>query len=210
METETIQQNVIADEHLPTEGEQSPSKSVLLHIFCNECGAEIENCKSLRKKFCNDCLKKHGVLSSTRWKQQNPEKSKIIRNRNNANWRKRNPTLAYQRNKKHVDKWRQKNHDTLIRLNRESYWRCMERLGIIVERRFLITNCIICDQDISMYPSQCKLCMNCREKHLGELGTTNCSQHMRRKYDHVLNKVVPDYDAERRFIDAHLKEYGLR
>lgn len=210
METETIQQNVIADVHLPTEGEQSPSKSLLLHIFCNECGDEIENCKSLRRKFCDDCLKKHSNLSSKRWKQQNPQKWKIIRNRSTTNWRKRNPTLSYQRNKKHVDKWRREHPEEHKRHKREAYWRAMERLGITVERRFLITNCIICNQDISMYPSNCKICMNCREKHLRELGTTNCSQHMRRKYDHVLNKVVPDYNAERIFINAHLKEYGLR
>lgn len=79
MEVETIQQNVIADEHLPTEGEQFPSKSIL-HVFCTECGTEIKDCKKLYiRRFCNDCLKKH--YRENRKKKRYLKEMKMLKNR---------------------------------------------------------------------------------------------------------------------------------
>ena len=96
-QTTHTEQNVIADEHLPTKGGETPlngykkkrraiieidgikhhillSKIVLL---CGDCNKPIKNANSLNKKFCDDCIKKHRYEKSRRWLKNHPRKNAI-------------------------------------------------------------------------------------------------------------------------------------
>lgn len=189
--------NVIADEHLPTEGEQSPSKEMKsiylpesrlmydgnkLYLICSECRGEIGVYQANRgrlKQYCEKCIKKH------------------IKERN----KKRCKRLVKE------GYWAS---EEMKKYRRERSWRIAEEQGIRIEHRAEIKNCVICGQDISMYPSVCKLCVHCREKNLNDLGTTNASMHMRKIYDHNKKEVVPDYDGELKFINTQKQKIGFK
>jgi len=220
-QTTQTEHNVIADVHLPTKGGKPP--------FFNSRGKERKNeymkeylqrpeVKERKREYDREYSQRPEVKERRRRYKQRPEVKQRI-NEYQRRYRQRPEVkekirLYFQRpemkkkNKRWVQEWKDKTDYN--KLLRESRWFAKERLGISYERRYLITNCIICGQDISMYHPNSKLCCHCVEKHLHELGTIGFGSHMRRRYDYTIGKVIPDYDAERKAIDSHMRECGLK
>jgi len=202
MKTETIQQeNVIADTHLPTEGAKNPliiSGNTILDVkpivtfkgnrykiklYCKECGELITDFKSLDKKFCDVCYKKHRTNNAKNWRNNNKDKYKKMESKR-------------------------------LKYKRELRWKKADNQGIFVEHRTEIKNCVLCNRDISMLHSISKFCCHCAEKQnsrgsINAIGTTDARQHMIRKYDHRIGKVVPNFKSELMFLVKERRTLGL-
>ena len=205
---------------------------------CKQCGELISNSKSLNKKYCDSCHYKRKREYDERWRKDNPDKFKLQQIRKSLRENRSlhidisfcidcgkdisdRPgnaiyciTCAEEHRKINLKKnsgsWYIKNHDKAMKIQRERRWRYFEKNNIRFEKRTLITNCVICGKDISMYHSNCKYCSNCSERRsYHTLGTTDFSSHMVRKYNDVMNKVVPDWIAEREAINSQLNLFNL-
>lgn len=200
--------NVIADVHLPIEGEQSPSR----WYSCKHCNSPriIKRGKKngIQHYRCNDCKK---IFSEGRTIFPYPcvECDELITNAKNIGKRFCDDCIKKHRALR-LKRWKEKNPEKnpiycIIYRRKQS-----EIYGFRYEERTLITKCVICGQDISMYPAWCKRCMNCRENNLHDLGSFDFSQHMKRRYDDVVKTVIPDFEGERRAIDSMMMECGLK
>jgi len=182
--------------HLQIEGEQSPSTA----RYCLICNKDISGRQNA--KYCIGCSLDKKKKYIKEWIKNNKDKH----NQYSSNWKKNNPI----KNKKYINKWKRRNPEKQKKYMREYTWRKKEEKQLNFEKRIFINYCIICNQDISMYPSQTKLCDHCKEKSLHELGTITASQHMRRKYDDVTKTIIPDFERERQAIDTMLSNCGLK
>lgn len=206
---------------------------------CKQCGELILNSKSLNKKYCDKCSYKRKREYNERWRVNNPEKFKLQYKRGYIRKTLRNGGMlcvdiincvdcgedisnrsgkailcdecAEKHKQENSRKWAKENPERCNELQRINRWNKLEQKGIKFEKRILIDNCIICGQDISMYHSNAKYCSNCSERRsYHTLGTVDFSSHMVRKYNDVVNKVMPDWIAEREAIDSQLKVFGLK
>jgi len=261
-ETKHMEQNVIADVHLPIKGEQSPFHNkkeymkeyhqrpeVKKHLKEYHQRPEVKEYyrKYMKQYYQRPEVKEHHKEHMREYNQrpevkerrreyqqkyrreynQRPEvKERRREYRQHPKVKKRNKKYMKQyyqrpevkeRRREYKREYRKKRYwsdldyrEKRKKAGREWYWNKKEVLGVPVEKRVFINNCVICRKNISMLPAWSKLCTHCREKHLHELGTNDFSTHMRRRYDHTIDKVIPDFNAERNAIDIQMRECGLR
>jgi len=83
----------------------------------------------------------------------------------------------------------------------------------VTDIRYEIKNCIICNKNISMYPSHSKYCQNCGRKLRKDVfrknGAIDCSPYMCRKYDINTGKILPDFELEIKRIKKIKSRIGI-